>query len=235
MKIFLTLFVLLFSSSVVAELPISLFGIQINDHIKNYDKNYDEYSLNYKSWSLGSIKETKNKSNEHWFYPPSQTEKIEENPYFQDFWIWHDNNFLVTSIIGEAEYPGYKIDARLCIEEIEYFSELLMLDNSSKKDFDIVFYKSKFIGALEKEFKYISYEKKIEGSLRNKKYTLKLSCNFNSKDDEKYGYAPYLSVSLQTNLFERTRNDMMNVEPIKNFKTFAKKMKEFGYNDFVGL
>ena len=104
MKTLLTLFVLFFSSSVVAELPISLFGIELNEEVEKY-----------KMTSVG-VKKDKRLCNKQ--RKPDQkvsgefegfTSEVEEinliknNPFFDSQCIYFNNeSSLITRISGST-------------------------------------------------------------------------------------------------------------------------------------
>ena len=130
MKILLTLFILLFSSSVVAgEIPHKLFGIQLFDHISNYaninsGKFYDFIPdlITYDDEDINNIIKT---------------------PIFDSYYLRTNSNYIIHNITGSKSY----------LTNINEFQNQCLKDKS-----DLLDELSVFFGIKKNDFKLNYYE-----------------------------------------------------------------------------
>ena len=216
MKILLTLFVLFFSSSVFAEFPTKLFGVELNDDIKNYTKNQKSMELS----DHGFL---------DWYYV--DLEKLIPNLNFESYRIFQDENDIIVSIQGYKPYDNLKVSD--CVEDANQLSDFLKSKYELSKEFEINYIKESFYDSLSEEYILFNvYERKVTGTVKNKKSLLQVSCEF---PDRKTGrYRSFLHLKLQNYSFEK-KEDEKNILEYVSFNEFVKNFKELGYNDFVGL
>ena len=171
MKTFLTLFVLFFSSSVVAELPTSLFGIPLNVSISNYIKEGEQINTDDSSDSFIE-----------WVYYDYQIKNLIKNSNFDNYAIFYDEYDFIANIAGYNSLE--KINVTKCIEQVNNFSTILKTYYLLEKEFDTNFYRYNWFSEYEPLDKYmmIGYAKEIEGVIGISKYTLRLACEIYKSD-----------------------------------------------------
>ena len=171
MKILLTFFVLFFSSSVVAELPTSLFGIPLNVSINNYIEEGDQINT-----------EDSPDSFIEWFYYDNQIKNLIKNSNFENYVIFYDEYDFIVSIMGYKDLEN--INVTKCIEQVNNFSTILKTYYLLKKEFDTNFYRYNWFADYEPLEKHmmVVYSKKVEGVIGIEKYALRLSCEIYKSD-----------------------------------------------------
>jgi hypothetical protein len=111
MKIFLTFLVLLFSSSVVAEFPSSLFGIKLKEPIKNYIKENEEKYVDTEYPELFSS------------YFDDQIKNLIKNSRFDMYDITENEIGLVDSIMGSKLHYSSEDKLRNILIDLGLFEE----------------------------------------------------------------------------------------------------------------
>lgn len=224
MKTFLTFFVLFFSSSVVAEFPTKLFGVELYDDIKNYTKNqksyYDTSDGNFRNW-----------------YYPEVLENMETNSYFESYQVYQDENDKIVSIKGFSDkYPNEHI--LVCFNEADQFADFLKSYYSLKKEFETNLYKESFFFEEDLFGNSIVYERRVSGKINGKKSILSISCI----SSVEHNYYPPIRISLglinhsfEKKFKEPSTESFSRTYEYFNYSEFIRSFKELGFDYFNGF
>ena len=181
MKTLLTLLVLLFSSSVVAEFPKKLFGISIGENVKNYlELNVDtsfEFAPDIKGIDYGFFED--------------QIVNLIPNSRFDKYWITADQKELISKIIGFKTKVDVK-NTEECINDIILLKNLLATYYElNLTSFDSNFYKYYWKDINDFKFKEIEEVKervayawvtKVRKYIEGENIFFGFSCQFNKND-----------------------------------------------------
>ena len=218
MKTLLTLFVLLFSSSVFAEVPTSLFGISLNEPVKNYLKLDVDTSFTDHSYFDGIV--------EFGFYE-DQINNLIPNSRFEKYWISADKKELVNKIVGFKTKVDV-IDTEECLKDAVSLKSLLSsyyklnplsFDSNYYKYYwkDINDYKYKPIAEVKKRVVYTWITKVVKGNIDGESYVLSFSCRFSKNDKNQ------IVSDLLITLENLSKNEEFHI----NFKSEKLSQEEF--------
>ncbi len=222
MKILLTFSFLFFSSLAVAELPTSLFGVQLNDFIKNYIEEGDKINPNDSPDDF--IK---------WSYSEDKIKNFIKNSNFEYYIIFQDEYDIIVSILGFKFLIN--INVPNCVEEVNNFSNILKTHYALKKEFVTNFYTytwSDDTEPLEKDL-HVVYEKQTGGVMNGKKYSLRLACDIQKSTFPEQLDANILLELSNNDWFERFANkyDYRSLPDLDSFMLHS----ELITNDLSGL
>ena len=201
MKTFLTLFVLFFSSSVFAEFPSSLFGITLNEPMKNYIKENEEKYVDTDYPELFSS------------YGIDQIKNLIKNSRFDDYTINENKMGLVDSIMGSKFHDIYEQDQ--CIEKINELTKTLSAYYLHDiKLFKPTYYKYFWKSDNTKEVVY-GFEKKLISKMHNNEFDhLIIFCEYFGGDG--ISISDMFGLILQTRKKTQQFNKILEVQYINN-------------------
>ena len=240
-KILIPIFVLLFSSSVVAEFPTKIFNIQLYDDVKNYTKDQKSLCDSYNDCDV-----SESDYNPFELYHPNpedEFETMETNSYFQYYRVHHDLNDKIVHIGGYSDYKNPNEHLSICFDEVDHFADFLKSYYSLKKEFEknyfMTTYISKFEGLEDLIRKTNVYERRITYKINGKKSVLSISCQVPENIENQY-YGNIISFELFSQSFEDRSQEYSDANYSStidyfNYSEFINNFEELGFDDFNGF